>query len=485
MTAATPSILPPVRPPRIPFAGFFTTIARHWTIWREAWAAENVRPQRGLRGAERDFLPAAIEIMEKPVSPLGRSLIWTLCSLFALAIGWSIVGHIDIVAVAQGKVVPQGHTKAIQPLEIGVVRTIHVQDGDRVVAGQALIDLDPTDASADHDRMQRERMARLLDEARLDSLLEGGPQVAPMQVPADVDPVLLEAVRRQLESQWREKSSKLAALDSEIEQRAAEQKMAESDVGRLKAVLPLLQDRSDSLAGLAAQGFTSRLHASEVQQQLIESQKNLIGAIDKVHQSEAALHMARQQRLSAERESESTWRKERAEAVEKRAVAEQEILKARKRRDLQGLVSPIDGTVSNLAAFTVGGVVKPGDTILNVVPLSATPEIEAQVLNKDIGFVLVGQRVSVKLEAFPFTRYGTITGEVTDISRDSNKDDKLGLIYPVSVRLDAAEITVDGKTMPITPGMAVTAEIITGNRRLIEYLLSPVMKYRHEAGRER
>jgi hemolysin D len=463
----------------------WANVARHWSIWREAWTAENTRPQRGLRGVERDFLPAAIEIMEKPASPLGRSLIWSLCGLFALAIGWSIVGHIDIVAVAQGKVVPQGHTKAIQALEIGVVRTIYVRDGDKVVAGQKLIDLDPTDASADHDRMQHERIARLLDEARLDSLLEGGPQEAPMHVPTDVDPILLEATRRQLDSQWREKSAKLIALDSEIEQRAAELSMAEADVERLKAVLPLLQDRSDSLAGLAAQGYTSRLHASEVQQQFVEAQKNLVGALDKIRQAEAALRVARQQRLLTERENESAWRKERAEAVEKRAAAEQEIVKARKRRDLQSLASPIDGTVTNLAAFTVGGVVKPGDTILNVVPLSATPEIEAQVLNKDIGFVLPGQRVSVKLEAFPFTRYGTITGEVIDISRDSNKDEKLGLIYPVLVRLDAAEINVDGKTMPITPGMSVTAEIITGDRRLIEYVLSPVTKYRHEAGRER
>jgi hemolysin D len=178
-------------------------------------------------------------------------------------------------------------------------------------------------------------------------------------------------------------------------------------------------------------------------------------------------------------------RKERAEAAEKGAAAEQEFLKARKRRDLQRLASPIDGTVTNLAAWTVGGVVKPGDTIRNVVPLSATPEIEAQVLNKDIGFVLAGQGVTVKLDAFPFTRYGTVSGEVVDVSRDANKDDKLGLIYPVRVRLDAADILVDGKRVAIAPGMAVNAEIITGDRRVIEYVLSPILRYRHDSARER
>ena len=468
-----------------PSTGFFAGLARHWTIWREAWRAETARPQRDLKGGEREFLPAAIEIMEHPASPLGRALIWSLCAFFTIAVAWSIVGRIDIVAVAQGKVVPQGRTKVVQPLEIGVVRTIHVQDGDHVTAGQPLLDLDPTDASADHERLERERVARALDVARLDSLLGGGPIERPFAAPGDVDPLLLEATKRLLDAQWQERTAKLAALDGEIERRRAELQGAETDVARFRAIIPLLRDRSDSLGGLANKGYTSRIHASEVQQQLIETEKGLIGALDKQHQSEAGLRSAEQQRRQTEGESEGTWRKDRADAAEKGAAAEQQLLKARKRRDLQRLVSPIDGTVTNLAAWTVGGVVKPGDTILNVVPLSATPEIEAQVLNKDIGFVLAGQRVTVKFDAFPFTRYGTVDGEVVDVSRDANKDDKLGLIYPVRVRLEAADIDIEGKRVTIAPGMAVNAEIITGDRRVIEYVLSPILRYRNESARER
>ncbi len=461
------------------------SLARHWSIWREAWSAESRRPRSGLRSREHEFLPAAIEIMERPASPLGRALIWSLCAFFAIAVGWAIVGRIDIVAVAQGKVVPQGHTKVVQPLEIGVVRAIYVKDGDRVVAGQPLIELDPTDATADHDRMERERVARGLDIARLDALLGGGSPQASFMPQADVDPLLLEAARRLLGAQWQERTARLAALDGEIERRRAELRIAETDVERYRATLPLMRDRTDSMSGLAAQGFGSRLKASEMQQQLIESEKALAAAIDKQRQADAGLGAALQQRQQVERESESAWRKERAEAIEKRAIAEQEILKARKRRDLQRLTAPIDGTVTNLAAWTVGGVVKPGDTLMNIVPLSAAPEVEAMVLNKDAGFVLAGQKVTVKLDAFPFTRYGTVDGEVIDVSRDANKDDKLGLVYPVRVRLDAPDIAVDGKRVAITPGMAVNAEIITGERRLIEYILSPVLRYRSEAGRER
>ena len=460
-------------------------IARHWTLWREALAADKQRPRSERRAAEQEFLPAAIEIMERPASPLGRTLMWVVCAFFATAIAWAIVGQLDIVAVAQGKIVPQGRIKVVQPLEIGVIRTIHVKDGDRVEAGQPLIDLDPTDASADYSRTERERVARVLDVARLDSLLAGGPDKLALIDAEKVDPLLLESARRLLTSQWQERTAKLAGLDGEIERRRAEKRVAEIDVERFTAVLPLLRDRSESLTGLAKQGYGSRLRASEVQQQLIEAEKSLASSLDKQLQAEASLRAAEQQRQQIERESESAWRKERADAVEKRAAAEQDMLKATKRRDLQRLMSPIDGTVTNLATWTVGGVVKPGDTLLNVVPLSATPEVEAMVLNKDVGFVRDGQKVAVKLEAFPFTRYGTVEGEVIDVSRDANKDDKQGLIYPVRVRLDVATIMIDGKRVAITPGMAVSAEIITGRRRLIEYILSPILRYRDEAGRER
>lgn len=468
-----------------PPPGFFSGLARHWAIWREAWSAENGRTKRDLKASEREFLPAAIEIMEQPASPLGRALIWSLCGFFTIAVAWSIIGHIDIVAVAQGRVVPQGRTKVVQPLEMGVVRTIHVKDGDRVTAGQPLIDLDPTDALADHDRLEREFGARSLDVARLDSLLGGGPAQHPFTPPPGADPLMRDAARHLLDAQWLERTAKLLALDGEVERRRAELRGAETDVARFTAVLPLLRDRHDRMAGLAAQGLLSKLRLSETQQQLIETEKALAGALDKQSQAEAGLRAVEQQRRQIDSEGEGTWRRERAEATEKRAAAEQEILKARKRRALQQLTAPIDGTVTNLSAWTIGGVVKPGDTLMNIVPLSVTPEIEAMVLNKDAGFVLAGQRVSVKLDAFPFTRYGTVDGEVIDVSRDANKDDKLGLVYPVRVRLDAGDIKVDGKRVAIAPGMAVNAEIITGDRRVIDYVLSPILRYRQESGRER
>jgi hemolysin D len=474
-------------------SGFWSGLARHWAIWREAWSTENRRPKRDLQGPEREFLPAAIEIMEQPASPLGRALIWSLCAFFVIALGWSIVGHMDIVAVAQGRVVPQGRTKVVQPLEMGVVRAIHVKDGDHVKAGQPLIDLDPTDAAADHDRLEREFQARSLDVARLDSLLAlsaaeglaGGAERRPFDPPADSDPLLKDAAQRLLQAQWQERTAKLASLDGEVERRRAELRGAEAEVERYTAALPLLRDRYQRLAELARQGLMSKLRESEAQQQLVETEKVLAGALEKRLQAEAALRAIEQQRRQAESESESVWRRERAEASDKRAAAEQEILKARKRRDLQHLVAPIDGTVTNLAAWTVGGVVKPADPLMNIVPLQALPEVEAMVLNKDVGFVEAGQRVTVKFDAFPFTRYGTVDGEVIDVSRDANKDEKLGLVYPVRVRLDAADIATEGKKIAISPGMAVNAEIITGDRRVIDFLLSPILRYRHESGRER
>src|SRR5262249_10157457 len=160
-------------------------------------------------------------------------------------------------------------------------------------------------------------------------------------------------------------------------------KMAQAEVDRLVAILPLLRDRSERLSGLAEKGLTSRIQASQAEQQKVEAEKNLIGAREKLRDAEAALNSTQHQRGQVARESESIWRKERADALDKKSVAEQEVQKAKKRRDLQQLVSPIAGTVTNLAAWTVGGVVKPADTLLSVVPMAAVPEIEAMVLNKD------------------------------------------------------------------------------------------------------
>jgi len=171
---------------------------------------------------------------------------------------------------------------------------------------------------------------------------------------------------------------------------------------------------------------------------------------------------------------------------EKRASGvEQDLIKAEQREKAQRLVSPIDGTVQQLAVHTVGGVVSPAQPLMAIVPDDDVLEVEARLLNSDVGFVKPGQRVEVKLDAFPFTKYGTLPGVLQSVSADSVQDEKLGLIYPIRVKLDRNKVDVDGQPITLAPGMATTVEIKTGSRRLIEFILSPVMRLHQESMRER
>jgi hemolysin D len=166
------------------------------------------------------------------------------------------------------------------------------------------------------------------------------------------------------------------------------------------------------------------------------------------------------------------------------ALAEAELVKARRQNRLQVLRAPVDGTVQQVAVATIGAVVKPADPIMVVVPDGGGLVMEANVLNKDIGRLHVGQPVAVKLEAFPFTDHSTVPGRLIQVSRDAVQDEKLGLVYLARVRLERASISVDGARVALAPGLAATADIKTGRRRIIAYLLSPLSRRVQEAGRE-
>ncbi len=149
------------------------------------------------------------------------------------------------------------------------------------------------------------------------------------------------------------------------------------------------------------------------------------------------------------------------------------------------LRSPVDGVVQQLSVHTVGGVVTPAETLMHVVPRTGPLEVRCRVLNKDIGFIRAGQVAEVKVEAFPFTKYGIIDGLVLHISKDAIPDEKLGLVYDARIVMAATQIFADSRMINLSPGMTVTAEIKTGKRKIIEYLLSPLMRYQDEALRER
>ncbi|HGG59963.1 MAG TPA: HlyD family type I secretion periplasmic adaptor subunit, partial [Gammaproteobacteria bacterium] len=445
---------------------------------------------------ETEFLPAALEIMEKPPSPAGRAIAWSVIAFFTIAAVWAMVGDIDIVATAQGKIIPSGRVKVIQPMEIGVVRDIHVQEGQRVEAGDLLIELDPTSTQADLGRLEMELVAARLDEARyrqLDKMtsdVSGGVEPNAMAVPELDLPDLLAkqvstgAIRLQeqmLASEWSEQQARLAALDNAIESRQADLAATRNEVKKLEGTLPLITRRTNALKVLVAKKLSAEQAWLELEEERVKQQQELAVLKNRIAQVTASINEAKQQRRALDSEFRRNLLTSLSETERRIDQLQQERVKASQRTELQRLTAPVSGVVQQLAIHTIGGVVTPAQELMKIVPESESLEVEAWILNKDIGFVNEGQAAEVKIETFPFTKYGTIDAKVIDVSNDAVTDEKKGLVYAGRVLMQKSAIQVGDKLVNLTPGMAVTVEVKTGKRRLIEFVLAPLLRYKEES----
>jgi hemolysin D len=466
-----------------------------------------LRPPPARKVAELAFLPAALEIVETPPSPTGRAIGASIIALFCAALAWSAWGSIDIVASATGKIVPSGRTKIIQPLETGVVRAIRVQDGQAVKAGDVLIELDPTANAADRDHLQSDLSAERLNVARIRAALaEGDDPVAAFTPPSDADPVLVGAQRQLLVHQVGEHRAKVAALTRQQAQKEAEYATTSATIRKLETIIPVIQQRVDIRKTLMDKELGSKLTYFEVLQLLVDQQSELAVQRSHLRESEAAVAAIRETRSQADGEYRHALADELAKGEQKAKGLAQDLIKAEKKTSLQQLTAPVDGVVQQLAIHTVGGVVTPAQALLAIVPSGSRLEIEAMVSNRDIGFVHAGQEAEIKIDTFNFTRYGLLHGEVLGVSQDAiirerrqdRADDRIPgaqtetsepkgqeLSYSARISLDRTQMQVEDRMVDLSPGMAVTVEIRTGSRTILSYLLSPLLRYRQEALRER
>ena len=462
-------------------------------------------PER--RGEELAFLPAALEIVETPPSPIGRMIGFTIILLFCAALVWAWWGTIDIVASATGKVVPSGRTKVVQPFETGVVRSIRVQDGQAVKAGDVLIELDPTVNAAERDHMRIDLIAERLNIARLRAALAGGDDpVSDLVPPADAEPELVNAQRQLLLNQVTEHRARIAALFRQQAQKEAEHATTAATIHKLETIIPVIQSRVDIRKTLVEKELGSKLSYFEVKQLLVEQQEEFSVQRSHLKETEAAVAAIRETRGQAAAEYRRALSDELAKAEQKANGLAQDFIKAEQKTRLQQLTAPVDGVVQQLAIHTVGGVVTPAQSLLAVVPSDSRLEIEAMVSNRDIGFVHAGQEVEIKVDTFNFTRYGLLPGQVNTVSQDAvirdrqqdrSNDRVLGtqnetsepkgqeLNYSARISLDRTQMQIDDRVVKLSPGMAVTVEIKSGSRTILSYLLSPLLRYRQETLRER
>jgi hemolysin D len=470
-----------------------------------------VVPFRGKSNARRRdeiaFLPAALEVVETPPSPAARAIGATVILFFCLALAWAAWGHVDIIASAQGKIIPSGNVKQIQPFENGVIRSIRVREGQRVAKGDVLIELDPTMTEAELNHLRSDLLAAQLDVARLRAaLVEDGDPLKEFKAPQGASPDQIETQKKFLASQDGEFRAKLGSLKSQEKQKEAERATTGAAIAKLEATIPVAQERFDVRRTLYSKELGAKLAYLDAMQGLLEQQKDL--ALQKSRYDEATAALAAITENIAQTKAE--YRRSRfgefTEAERKAAGLEQDLIKADQRTKLQLLTAPIDGTVQQLTVHTIGGVVTAGQVLLVLVPSDSLLEVEATIPNRDIGFIHGGEPVELKIDTFNFTRYGTLTGTVRSISQDAVPRDKRSagpadkskgadtsssepqdqeLGYLARITLDQTEMQIGDKMVKLAPGMAVTAEIKTGSRSIISYLMSPLLKYRQDALRER
>ena len=455
---------------------------RYKAVASAAWEARDQLTGPKRLADEAAFLPAALSLQETPAHPAPRRAAIAICALFVIAIAWACLGQIDIVAVAPGRIVVSERTKTLQPLEAGVVKRVLVKDGDVVQAGQVLVELDATNANADSASVQ-EQLAGAVSEERRTELLaatlgsDSVPRLKPPYANPKDDALLL--------SEWQDIHAKLAKLTAEQARKQAEMNTVKAMIAKLEATLPIVSQREADFKNLTEQGFVSSHAGQDRTRERIEMERDLAAQRARLAESQAGARETEQTRASYLAETRRTLGERQTQAELKRQQFTQERSKTEQRSRLTQLTSPVAGTVQQVAVHTEGGVVTPAQVLMVIVPRDSEVTAEVVVDNKDIGFVNAGQSVVVKLETFPYTRYGTIDAVVKSVSADAVNDDKKGPIFPATLSLSQSSIQVDGKRIHLSPGMNVTAEIKTGKRRVIEYLLSPVQQHLGESLKER
>jgi len=464
------------------------------------------RPQR-RRDHETAFLPATLEVVETPPSPIGRAIGATIIAAFCLAVIWASLGKVDMVATASGKMVPSGRTKTVQPFEAGVVRAIHVRDGASVKAGEVMIELDPTISAADVEHARSDLAGAELDVARLRAALAGPTDSgADFMPPTRANVGFVETHRRFLATQTAEHKARIAEIDGQLAQKAAERDTITAMIAKIEATLPPLQERVNVRRYLYERQVGTKLVYLSEFQDLVGQQHELLVQQSRRREADAAIGALTETRSKAEAEYRRILFDELTKAEQKAAGLAQDVIKAERKAKLQMLTAPIDGIVQQLVVHTIGGVVTPAQPLAVVVPRDSELEIEAMVSNRDIGFVFAGQDAEIKVDAFNFTRYGLLHGRVHSVSRDAIARDRheepsraaptgaqsttsepngQELVYAARVVLDRAQMEIEGGPVQLLSGMAVTVEIRTGSRRIISYLLSPLVRYRQEVLRER
>lgn len=459
---------------------------RHLRVLIKAWSAENREGRSRATHSQHDFLPAALEATETPPSPIGRLILWLIIIAAMIALIWSCVAKVDEVAIAEGRLVPSGRLRSLEASEQGVITSINVKEGQHVAAGQLLIELNPIQEIADANAAEAEVVTAALTRARDDALIshvQG--RRRSFVVPDGASEEAIAAEQALVAARISEYQSKLASLRERRAGAEAGAAAIRAEIRKIELTLPLLREQYNSQRQLALEGFGSRQKLLATQQSVISAEQELVSQRAKEVEATAQTRSIAAELSQTTHQFVGNAAMEKAEA-EGSLIGRQEVVKkANERKARMSLLAPVSGLVQEVSVTTIGQTTEVGKPIVTIVPDGEKLIVEGLLLNRDVGFVHPGQAVTIKLEAFPFTRYGVVKGTVEYVSPDAAVDENRGLVFPIRVKILSYELSEKGQRVALTAGMAATLEVVTRKRRVIDYLWSPVARKVSEAGRER
>jgi HlyD family secretion protein len=434
-----------------------------------------------------DFAPGLLAIQESPPPRLPRVIMLIVVVLFVILLAWATFGRLDIVASAEGRLVPKTYVKIVQPAESGIVQDILVSEGDEVEAGQVLMRMDAKLTEADVRTIRNEFELKRLQLIRIDAELTDQPMKA-----EDENSRLFAQVQQQYKAHRKAYLDAIAQEKAILEKTRHELRAAEELLSKLRKVVPTYRKSAEAFKRLSKDGYVSALAVEEKQREYIESAQDLRAQEETVASLKSVIAATQRKLSQISSNYRSELQNERIETEAQYSRLREELDKIEHKAGMLALRAPQKGIIKDLATHTRGTVVSPGTVLMSLVPYDEPLRAEVFIDNKDVGFVNEGQRVKIKLAAYPFQKYGMIDGTVLHVDPDAadlggkaGESPMSSLRYKALVSLDTQQLKLDDTMLRLTPGMQVVADIHLGSRTVMEYLLSPVQKAWYEAGRER
>lgn len=440
------------------------------------------------------FLPAVLEIQETPPNPLARWVSSVLLILVSLGILWAFFGHVNIVASAEGKIIPSSRVKEIQPLEKGIVKSILVSEGSYVVQGQALVELDSTLTGSDKNRIESDlnslESELLVNNILLDLIKKNVNNnktviFSDVKLPNEMIGQNATFYKQLLWQKWQEYLSKQLTLESMFDKAYAEKLSVNEIIIKLEKTLPIINKKAEKYKKLHSKNFVSEIEYLDAKKEKIQKIQDLLYEKHRYQQLVAQESQIREQKNNHFAQTNSMLLSEIVDQQRKISALKEDLIKVSDINAKQILYAPVSGRIQEMTVNTIGGVVTEAQKLMLIVPDEENLEVEVVLENKDVGFVRADMPAEIKIHTFPFTKYGTISGLVTNVSNDAIVDEERGLIYTMQMRMEKNTIDVEGRDIKLIPGMAVTAEVHIGTRRIIEFFLAPLLRYKNESIRER